>query len=96
MNDHVVVEVLDDQVKERGGNFKGRDGEDIAYNVRTQDARLESNGFAYPYSVRLEDGQKPYAKGRYRLALEKMLTVNKGAHGLGKFTALTPLAAATK
>lgn len=91
-----IVEVLDGQVKERGGNFKGRDGEDIAYNTRKQEARLEVGGFAYPYDVRLEDGQEGYKPGRYRLALEKMLTVNKGVHALGKFTVLVPLAAAAK
>jgi len=51
-------------------------------------------GFAYPYDVRLEDGQPPYAKGRYRFAMEKMLQVNKGAHSLSKFTRLVPLSAA--
>lgn len=95
MND-AIVEVLDSEVKERGGNFKGRDGEDIAYNTRKQEARLEVGGFAYPYDVRLEDGQKGYAPGRYRLALEKMITVNKGAHALGKFTVLAPLSAPAK
>lgn len=91
MNEMIVVEVLDDVPRERGGNFKGRDGEDIAYNVRTQEARLESGGFAYPYSVRLQDGEKPYPKGRYRLAVEKMIQVAKGAHGLEKYTRLAPL-----
>ena len=96
MSDQVIVEVLDDQVQTKGGTFKNDAGEDVSYSTRKQDARLEVGGFAYPYSVRLEDGEPPYPKGRYRFAVEKMLQINKGAHSLGKFTRLAPLPAATK
>ena len=91
MSDAVMVEVLDDKVNERSGSFKGRDGEDIEYSTRKQEGKLEVGGFAYPFEVRLEDGQAPYPKGRYRLALDKMLQVNKGVASLSKFTRLVPL-----
>lgn len=95
-SDQVVVEVLDDQVLEKDGSFKNEAGEDVKFQTRKQDARLECGGFAYPYSVRLKDGQKPYPKGRYRMALERMVQVNKGAHSLDKFTVLEPLALGAK
>lgn len=93
MSDQAIVEVLDDHVHEKGGSFKNDAGEDVSYTTRKQDARLEVGGFAYPFSVRLEDGQAAYPKGRYRLAIEHMLQVNKGVASLSKFTRLAAIGA---
>lgn len=94
MNDKdVVVHVLPGSVDERDGEFQNDKGETVKYSTRKQEARLEANGFAYPYSVRLEKDQRAFAPGAYRLAVEKMIQVNKGAHGFGKFPILEPLAA---
>lgn len=93
-NADVKVTVLESQPIERSGEFDGRDGEKISYTTRKQKAKLEAGGFAYPFDVRLEDGQKPYAVGEYTLDLGSMLQVNKGVAALSKFTALRPLAKA--
>lgn len=92
----VIVEVLNGQPDERGGTFKNDKGEDVQYHTRKQEARLESGGFIYPYDVRLERDQPPYKPGRYRMAVERMLQINKGAHSLAKFPKLEPLAAVVK
>lgn len=94
MNEQIKVTVLDEQPVERSGEFDGRDGEKISYTTRKQKARLEAGGFAYPFDVRLDDGQRPYPKGDYALDVGAMLAVNKGVATLSKFTALRPLAAA--
>lgn len=91
MNADVIVEVLPGSVKERKGEFTNDAGDKVAYETRSQDGKLECNGFAYPYTVRLEKDQPEFKPGRYRLSLEKMLTVNKGAHFLAKFPVLEPL-----
>lgn len=96
VNSEVIVEVFPGDVESRGGTFKNDKGEDVQYETHKQAGRLESNGFAYPYDVRLEKGQKPYAPGRYRMNLAAMLTVNKGAHNVSKFPKLEPLAPAGK
>jgi len=96
MNADVIVEVLPGSVKERKGEFKNDDGEMVAYETRSQEGRLECNGFAYPYSVRLEKGQPEFKPGRYRLAVEKMLTVNKGAHNFSRYPVLEPVALGAK
>ncbi|KGM56254.1 single-stranded DNA-binding protein [Lysobacter daejeonensis GH1-9] len=96
MERDVIVEVVPGEVKTRGGNFKNDDGDDVAWTKRTQEARLQSNGFIYPYDVRLEEGQPPYPPGRYRLAIEKMLQVNKGAHFFSKFSVLEALLPGSK
>lgn len=93
-NTDVIVEVFAGDVQSRGGTFKNDRGEDVQYETHKQEARLESNGFAYPYDVRLEKGQKPYAPGRYRMDVGAMLTVTKGAHGIAKFAKLHPITAA--
>ncbi len=90
MNNEVKVTVLDANVIERSGSFDGRDGESISYTTRKQKAKLETGGFAYPFDVRLEDGQKPYPAGNYTLDIPAMLAVNKGVASLGKFTVLQP------
>jgi hypothetical protein len=93
MNSDIVVEVLEGQPDERSGTFKNDAGEEIEYSTRKQKARLEAGGFAYPYDVRLEKDQKPFAPGRYRMNPTKMLTVNKGVHGFSKYPVLEPVAA---
>lgn len=92
----VIVHVLPGSVDERDGEFKNDQGETVKYSTRKQEARLEANGFAYPYSVRLEKDQRAWPVGAYRLAVEKMIQVNKGAHGFSKFAALEPIAAPVK
>ncbi len=91
MNNEVICTVLDSEPVERSGEFDGRDGEKISYTTRKQKAKLEVGGFAYPYDVRLEDGQKPYATGRYQFDIASMMNVNKGVASLGKFTVLSAL-----
>lgn len=95
MNPNAVVEVLEAVSKDREGSFKNDQGEMVDYKTRKQAAKLEVAGFAYPYEVRLEDGQATFPVGRYRLALEKMLKVNNGALSLNKFAVLEPLGSAS-
>ena len=90
MNDQVKVIVLDGNPVEKSGEFDGKDGQ-VSYTTRKQRARIETGGFAYPYDVRIEDGQKPYPPGNYELDVGAMLTVNKGVASLGKFTILRPI-----
>ena len=92
----IKVTVLSAKIIEFTGNFKGRDGEDIEYTTRKQDARLESAGFAYPYDVRLEEGEEAYALGDYELDVDRMVTVNKKTHSIDKYTKLKPLDAVKK
>lgn len=96
MNGEVIVEVLDGEVIERAGSFEDDSGKSVAYETRKQEARLEVNGYAYPYKVRLEKGQPAFKPGRYRMALHKMLKINNEAHGINKFPVLEPIAAAAK
>lgn len=95
-NTEVIVVVLEDTIDIRGGTFKNDKGDDVTYETRKQSARLETNGFAYPYEVRLEKDQPGYAPGKYRMDLGAMLTVNKGAHGIAKFPKLHAIAPAGK
>jgi len=87
----IKVTVLQSEVVERSGTFKDDSGSDRAYTTRVQKARMEAGGFAYPYDVRLEDGQQPYAAGDYELDVEQMAQVNKGKLALSKFTVLRKL-----
>lgn len=91
MNNEIKVTVLDASPIERSGEFDGRDGEKISYTTRKQKAKIEAGGFAYPYDVRIEDGQKPYPVGVYHLDVAAMLAVNKGVASLGKYTVLVPV-----
>lgn len=84
----VVVEVVSNDVQERKGEFTNDKGEQVKFETRKQEARLHVNGFVYPYDVRLENGQPAFPPGRYRMALEKMITVNKGNHGIARFPVL--------
>lgn len=90
MSNEIKVTILSAEPVERSGTFDGRDGESISYTTRKQKAKLETGGFAYPFDVRLEDGQKPYPVGNYFLDVGAMLAVNKGVASLGKYTVLTP------
>lgn len=75
------------------GTFKNDAGEPQDYTTVIQKGRMESNGFAYPYDVRLEDGQQDYPQGDYELDVEAMIQVNKGKASLSKFTVLKKAAA---
>lgn len=88
MSKAIKVTVLSAEVQERSGSFEGRNGDSIDYTTRKQKARIEAGGFAYPFDVRLEDGQRPYPAGDYLLDVEGMLQVNKGVASLSKYTAL--------
>lgn len=90
------VTVLDGDVIARNGAFTNDKGENIAFSTRKQKARLEAGGFAYPYDVRLDNGQQPYAPGEYVLDLPAMLQVNKGSISLNKFPILRRVAATAK
>ncbi len=86
MNPKVTIE--SNEVTEREGSFKGSNGDVIDYATRKQNARLDVGGFAYPYEVRLEAGQKPYAPGVYEMDLAAMLEVNKKNAALSKYPVL--------
>lgn len=87
----IKVTVLKSEIDERGGSFKNDKGEDVAYSTRKQKGKLETDGFAYPFDVRLQDGQPGYPQGEYELDVESMLQVNKGVASLSKFTVLRQL-----
>ncbi|MDV0438273.1 single-stranded DNA-binding protein [Xanthomonas sacchari] len=84
----IEVTVMDAEVIERGGTFQDDSGKDRSYTTRKQKAKIEMGGFVYPFDVRLEDGQQPYAVGKYELDIESMGQVNKGVLSLSKFTKL--------
>lgn len=84
------VTIASNDVVEREGAFKGSNGEMIEYNTRKQDAKIEVGGFAYPYEVRLENGQKPYPAGVYELDLAAMVECNKKSLSLTKYPVLRP------
>ncbi len=88
MQNVIKVTVLSSSVDERGGSFKNDAGENVEYTTRKQKAKLETGGFAYPYDVRLDKGQQPYAEGEYELDVTAMAQVNKGVLSLSKFTVL--------
>ncbi|MFD0727051.1 single-stranded DNA-binding protein [Lysobacter brunescens] len=90
--DQIKVSVLSANVEERKGTFTDDSGKDREFTTRKQKAKLEVGGFAYPFDVRLENGQQPYAPGEYLLDPAAMLTVNKGALNWGRFPVLRSLA----
>lgn len=96
MENAIKVTVIDAEVIERGGTFEGNNGEQISYTTRKQKGKLETGGFAYPFDIRLEDGQRPYAVGEYDLDVAAMAQVNKGVLSLSKFTILRPGKAVAK
>lgn len=90
------VDVFEGDPITKNGTFTDDEGKEREYTKRTQDGRLEVGGFVYPYDVRLADGRQPYAPGRYRFNLGKMLSVNKGNANWSKFAELVPVTAASK
>jgi hypothetical protein len=85
-----LVTILSADVDEKSGTFTDDDGKDRAFTTRKQKARLEVNGFAYPYEVRLQSGQAPYPAGQYVLDLGAMLDVAKGSHVISRYPVLIP------
>lgn len=83
--------ILPGDAKTREGEFNNDRGEAVKYSKTTQASRVEVNGFAYPYDVRLEKGQPPHKPGEYELDLAAMLEINKGNHSLSKYAVLRPL-----
>ena len=92
-NGLALVDIYEGPLKEREGMFQNDKGEDVNYHTRAHEARLEIGGFAYPFDVRLEQGQKEFEPGRYVLRLDKMVECNKGKLFLKKYPVLQPLQA---
>ena len=92
----VQVKVTNAQPVDKEGSFKDENGGTVEYKTRKQEGVMIAGEFRYPYDVRLEADQKPYPEGMYELDLPAMIQVNKGAHSLGKFTKLRPIAPAAK
>lgn len=92
MNSEIVVVIEPGEVKERDYSFKNDAGEVVEGKTRKQEARLEAGGYAYPYEVRLENGQAAFKPGRYVMNVAKMLTVNKGVHVFSKYPVLEAVA----
>lgn len=89
-----IVTIKDGELTEKSGSFKNDAGENVEYHTRKQPGKLEtSDGFVYPYDVKLEKDQKPYAPGRYELLVGEMLTVAKGQHLISKYPVLRALPA---
>jgi hypothetical protein len=93
VNEAMVI-IENDDVAEKAGTFKNDAGESINYETRKQSARLELNGFAYPFEIKLEKDQKPYKVGKYTLDLASMIEVNKKAIYLTKYPVLRAVASA--
>ena len=49
---------------------------------------MEAGGFAYPYDVRLEDGQAAWPVGEYVMDTAAMVGINKGVHNFSKYAVL--------
>lgn len=86
-----IVTILSAEPKSRDWNMKDENGEERSGTIRSQSAKLEVNGFAYPYKVRLEDGQSPWPVGEYVLDLAAMCQVNKESINLSKYPVLVAL-----
>jgi hypothetical protein len=84
----IKVTILSAKVEERSGTFTDDSGKERDFTTRKQKAKLEVGGFAYPFDVRLENGQQSYAPGEYVLDPAAMLTVNKGALNWARFPVL--------
>lgn len=83
--------ILRAEIDEKNGTFKDDDGNDRSYTTRKQQAKYEDDaGFAYPFDVRLGDGQKPWPVGEYSVAWDQMIAINKRNANLGKFHVLVP------
>ncbi len=59
----IKVTVLDSQINERGGSFTNDRNENVEFTTRKQRGKLEADGFAYPFDVRLDKGQPGYQGG---------------------------------
>lgn len=87
-----VVTILSAQAKSKPYDFKDeKTGEQRSGVTTGQAAKLEVNGFAYPFRVRLEDGQAAWPVGEYVLDLAAMLQVNKENITLSKYPVLVAL-----
>ena len=83
--------ILKADANERSGTFEDDNGKERSYTTRKQEAKYEdAAGFAYPFDVRLEDGQKPWPVGEYSVDWDAMIAVNKRNANLGKYHALVP------
>lgn len=86
-----IVTILSETVVSKPWDFVDDSGKQRSGATRTQKARLEVMGFAYPFLVRLEDEQQPHPKGDYVLDLAAMLQVNKEKAQLAKAHVLLPM-----
>lgn len=87
----IKVTVLSAEIDERKGSFTDDSGKERPYTTRKQKGKIESAGFAYPFAIRLEDGQAAFPAGEYELAVDEMLQVNKETASLSKYTRLRKL-----
>ena len=85
---HIMVTILPGDVVENSGTFTDDEGKEREYTTRKQKAKLEVCGFAYPFEVRIERTQKPYAPGVYYMDAGAMVSVNKGAINWSKYPVL--------
>lgn len=89
--------ILKADADEKSGTFEDDNGKERAYTTRKQQAKYEDeSGFAYPFDVRLEEGQKPWPVGEYSVAWDQMIAINKRNANLGKFHVLVPYTGAKK
>ena len=76
-----VVTILSAQAKSKPYDFKDeKTGEQRSGVTTGQAAKLEVNGFAYPFRVRLEDGQAAWPVGEYVLDLAAHAPGQQGKH----------------
>lgn len=90
----IKVTVLSNQVEERSGTFEDDSGKERSYTTRKQKAKVEAGGFAYPYDVRLEQGQAAWPVGEYVMDTAAMVGINKGVHNFSKYAVLVKAAPA--
>ncbi|MCC8363258.1 single-stranded DNA-binding protein [Lysobacter sp. A6] len=90
-----IVTVLSNQVVTKPWEFVDDQGKTRTGATRTQKAKLEVQGFAYPFVIRLEEEQAAWPVGEYVLDVAAMLQVNKEKAQLSKAHYLVPLLPAT-
>lgn len=86
------VTILDANVVSKPYSFKNDQGETVEGSTRSQKAKLEIGGFAYPYQVRIEGDGAGYPLGVYDLDLAAMAEVKNGKLGVSKYAVLKPSA----
>ena len=86
-----VVFIRDDKVCEKPWDFTDDTGKQRNGVTLWQNARVEHDGFAYPFKVKLENKADAYPAGEYIIDLASMLTFNKEAMFLTKFHKLVPV-----